>query len=757
MAANTEFYPYTDDPTAGYQLCTKTLANLTDQIGNELEPSIFLGGSSPLRTMFIGMAWEAVDTNTLQYVHTEIKTFSSRRFGLCDNSSSFGTGEYHTNADSYNPVYPGTLSSISHGTRRRNFNNERWTVKESITTSWYNYHPVVKLLKGCCVGYISIKAVKPLPLEFATLADYNSWKGDSFSGTLEGYLEVKDTYPNIYEISVSFKASTTIGGTNRTKTLTLFFDTGDIPMRDGTSGGAYDGSFSYYQPTGMSNAGVYDDGDGTPKGAKHISYPAVNLVFKGGFSATGINPKQGLQWQDLRYYSTWYILYGIGSIRVAQSHYLNDGGTYPVTCIFFEGDPENILKSFTDLGFAMTTQGSNKAQSGDIATDPTIYVPTYDNNGNVDGNSNSSEDGADYVTGGTNGEPINPNFDPYADGGGEDDEEYPDENPDEDKETDQIVLPDVRLTSTGVFNRTYVLNKLMLQELSDYLWNGNNTTWDTIYEDLKLVGDNRMNSIINCIMFPFALPFTENPANIRIGRHTTGVVGRVLDNTQNIIFDMGEIFFYAKYQNFLDYEPYTQAWLYIPFVGIFKVPSKQFVNHYVKVTLAVDVITGAGQAVIYAGGIPLIYKNCKIGMQIPVTGSDSGYTIRNYLAMANNIIGAFSANSAGNMGGALSNSIAGIMHGLAADNPPIESEGSSSPQCGLLMPNKCYFVVERPKSVISGVPDYGALVGYACYKSGYIGDFTGFSKFVNVKLDVTMATATEKDIIIKLLENGVYL
>lgn len=757
MAANTEFYPYTDDPNAGYQLCTKTLANLTDQIGNELEPSIFLGGSSPLRTMFIGMAWEAVDTNTLQYVHTETKSFASKRFGLCDSASTFGVGEYHTNYDNYNPVYPSTLTGLAHGTRRRNFNNERWTVKESVTNSWYSYHPVVKLLKGCCVGYITIKAVKPLPLEFATLADYNSWKGDNFSGTLEGYLEVKDTYPNIYEISVSFKASTTIGGTNRTKTLTLFFDTGDVPMRDGTSGGAYDGSFSYYQPTGMSNAGVYDDGDGTPKGAKHISYPAVNLVFKGGFSSTGINPKQGLQWQDLRYYSTWYILYGIGSIRVAQSHYLNDGGTYPVTCIFFEGDPENILKSFTDLGFAMTTQGASKAQSGDIATDPAIYVPTYDNDGNVDGNSNSSEDGADYVAGGTNGEPINPNFDPYANGGGEDDEEYPDENPDEDKETDQIVLPDVRLTSTGVFNRTYVLNKLMLQELSDYLWNGNNTTWDTIFEDLKLVGDNRMNSIINCIMFPFALPFTENPANIRIGRHTTGVVGRVLDNTQNIIFDMGEIFFYAKYQNFLDYEPYTQAWLYIPFVGIFKVPSKQFVNHYVKVTLAVDVITGAGQAVIYAGGIPLIYKNCKIGMQIPVTGSDSGYTIRNYLAMANNIIGAFSANSAGNMGGALSNSIAGIMHGLAADNPPIESEGSSSPQCGLLMPNKCYFVVERPKSVISGVPDYGALVGYACYKSGYIGDFTGFSKFVNVKLDVTMATATEKDIIIKLLENGVYL
>lgn len=757
MAANTEFYPYEDNPNAGYQLCTKTLAQLTDQIGNELEPSIFLGGSSPLRTMFVGMAWERADSNTLTYVHTETKTFPSKRFGLCDSASNLGSSEYHYNYDNYNPIFPSSTSQLAHGICRARYNNARWTVKESAPSGWYTFHPVVKMLKGCCVGYLSIKAAKPLPTEFATLADFNAWKSDIFSGTYDGYQAVKETYPNIIEISATFKAGTVIGGTNRTKTLYLFFDTGNAPMNDGTSGGAYDGSFSYYQPTGMYNEGTYDDGDGTPRGAKHISYPSVGLVFKGGWSSTGLHPITGAAWENLRYYSSWYILFGVGSIRVAQSAYTNDGVTYPVTCLFFEGDIDEIFKAFTDLGFAMTTQGSNKAQSGDITTDPTIYVPTYDQNGNIDGNSNSDEDGAEYVAGGGRGESTQPNFDPYDGGDDEDDEEYPDENPDEDKETDQIVLPDVRLTSTGVFNRTYVLNKNMLQELSDYLWNGNNEIWDNIFEDLKLVGDNRMNSIINCIMFPFALPFTENPANIRIGRHTTGVVGRVLDNAQNIIFDMGEIFFYAKYQNFLDYEPYTQAWLYVPFVGMFKVPSKQFVNHYVKVTLSVDVVTGAGQAVIYAGGIPLIYKNCKIGMQIPVTGSDSGYTIRNYLAMANNIIGTFSASSAGNMGGALSNSIAGIMHGLAADNPPIESEGASSPQCGLLMPNKCYFVVERPKSVISGVPDYGALIGYACYKSGFIGDFTGFSKFTNVKLDITMATAAEKEMIIKLLENGVYL
>lgn len=756
MAANQEFYPYTDDPDAGYQLCTKTLAQLTDQIGNELEPSIFLGGSSPLRTMFIGMAWERADANTLTYVHTETKTFSAKRFGLCDGTSNLGTSEYHYNYDNYNPVYPSTTSQLAHGTRRSSYNNTRWTAKETLPSGWYGFHPVVKLLKGCCVGYLSIKAAKPLPLEFATLADYNSWKSDIFSGTYDGYQAVKETYPNIIEISITFKAGTVIGGTNRTKTLYLFFDTGNAPMSDGTSGGAYDGSFSYYQPTGMYNEGTYDGGDGTPRGAKHISYPATSIVFKGGWSAQNIKPITGAAWENLRYYSSWYILFGVGSVRVAQSSYTNDGVTYPVTCVFFEGDIDDIFKVFTDLGFAMTTQGSSKAQNGDIPTDPAIYVPTYDQNGNIDGNSNTSEDGQDYVDSGASGAPINPNFDPYS-GGDDDEDPIPEEDPSEEQKTTEIPLPNVTLTSYGVFNKSYVCSKMNLQALSDYLWNGDPTTWDTIIEDLKLVGDNRMNSIINVIMFPFAIPNDDDLHLIRIGRHNTDVSAAYLDGTQNIVFDMGTCYCQPKHGNFLDYEPHTKLWLYIPFIGVFSVPTQQFMNKMISIKLAVDVLTGAGMAVVYAAGIPVLYKNCKIGMQIPVTGADSGYIIRNYIETIKSGISTAGNIASGNVGGTVSGLFNMGTSALAAQGAPIQSEGSASPQCGMLMPNKCYFIIEYPRTKISDVPDYGHMIGYACRKSGQIGTFAGFSRFENVTLNISHCTQTERDEILTLLRNGVYL
>lgn len=756
MAANQEFYPYTDDPDAGYQLCTKTLAQLTDQIGNELEPSIFLGGSSPLRTMFIGMAWERSSANALTYVHTETKTFPAKRFGLCDGTSNLGSSEYHYNFANYNPVFPASTSQLAHGQCRSRYNNTRWTAKETLPSGWYGFHPVVKLLKGCCVGYLSIKAVKPLPLEFASLADYYSWQGDQFSGTYDGYQAVKDTYPNIIEISITFKAGTVIGGTNRTKTLYLFFDTGNAPMSDGTSGGAYDGAFSYYQPTGMYNEGTYDDGDGTPRGAKHVSYPATSIVFKGGFSAVGLKPTTGAAWENLQYYSSWYILFGVGSIRVAQSSYTNDGVTYPVTCVFFEGDIDDIFKAFTDLGFAMTTQGSNKAQTGDIPTDPTIYVPTYDQNGNIDGNSNTSEDGQEYVDSGASGAPINPNFDPYS-GGDDDEDPIPEEDPSEEQKTTEIPLPNVTLTSYGVFNKSYVCSKMNLQALSDYLWNGDPTTWDTIIEDLKLVGDNRMNSIINVIMFPFLIPNDDGVHLIRIGRHNTNVSAAYLDGTQNIVFDMGTCYCQPKHGNFLDYEPHTKLWLYIPFIGVFSVPTQQFMNKLISIKLAVDVLTGAGMAVVYAAGIPVLYKNCKIGMQIPVTGADSGYIIRNYIETIKSGISTAGNIASGNIGGTVSGLFNMGTSALAAQGAPIQSEGSASPQCGMLMPNKCYFIIEYPRTKISDVPDYGHMIGYACRKSGQIGTFAGFSRFENVTLNISHCTQTERDEILTLLRNGVYL
>ncbi len=757
MSANPEFYPYTDDPSAAYQLCDNTMYQMSAMHGDEVDPSIFMGSSRSLGTTFVGMKWTQDSRVLTNYDGADV--FSQRgtgMFGLADGTSGFGSSTYFVNQTSnYFAIKPDANNQNIWGASRGRYNTNRWaTGKESVNNSYYSFKPVVKLKKGACVGYMSIKAYKPIPIEFESVAAANAFFGDTFSGTLSGWEAVKEQYPHIFEISLTFKAGA-IGGNNRTKTLYLFFQT-EAPM-NGTLGGAYDGGWVNVIPDGYPREGEGIGGTITPASSKHICYPAVSNIFRGGHSNLNISEQFQTIYGTCQHFYNWYVYQGVAkNFHTLQSHVWNGEFNNPINYVLYNGDPRDLLREFAEMGFAMTDEGSNTAQRGDIPTDPHIWTPTYDDAGNIDGVSNDSDAGQEYVDGGISGDDINPNFDPYA-AEEEGDDPIPDEDPSEDQKTDEIDLPDVTLTSYGVFNRSYVLSKQNLQALSDYLWNGEETTWDSILEDLKLVGDNRMNSIINVIMFPFVIPNDEDVHRIRIGRHTTDVSAAYLDSSQNIVFDMGECFFYPKHKNFLDYEPYTKAWLYIPFIGLFEIPTQQFVNKYIHIKLAVDVLTGSGQAVVYAGGIPIIYKNCKIGMQIPVTGSDSGYVIRNYLEAVKGGAQALGSYASGNMGGTVSGLFNMATSALASQGAPIQSEGSASPQCGMLMPNKCYFVVEYPKTIMSQNPDYGHLVGYACRKTGQVGDFHGFSRFENVTLNISHCTDAERNEIIELLKSGVYV
>lgn len=749
--ANPDVYPYVNDDNLLVQFCSKRMREITTLIGEELEPSIFLGSVRYIShmcvsTMFVGIGY-SVNPPKVTAFETELR--DNTVFGLARAAAAV-SGNFEWNGSPIN-THSNKSSSYNFNFMRKQFNSQRWTDKEDVwNTTGYQYYPCTKLLKGGAVAYFQIVAYKELPSDgFNTYNDFFNWVSSSSNyvvNTLEQYQNNKETYPNIFSIEMRIFCGATLGQTRNVETW-LFY-----PQQMKATGE----TLSMWNGSGFSQE--YQEGDPlegqmmeygvTPQGARVYNYLPTPYIFRGFFNraitTTSIVNNTN---------TSWTIRFGL---RGYDLQYVTIGGEANAAFIVFSNyDPDDLLDLATDLGFAVTDQNAYVAQNGNINTHEHIWTPTYNSDGDTDGKTNSQTEKEKYTQGGQNGEPIQPNFDPYS--GGDEEESYPDDNPSEDQKTDVIDLPTTTLNSYGVFNRSYVMNKNNAQALSDYLWNADGTTFDTILTDLQLVGDNRMNSIISMIMFPFEIPHDDGLHQVRVGRHNCiGVIGRYLDTT-NMVFDMGSCMCYAKYQNFLDYEPYTQSWLYIPFCGLFKVPSQQFMNKYIHVKLAVDVLTGAGQAVIYADGIPILYRNCKIGMQIPVTGADSTYTIKNYLEAIENGFGAVSAAASGNAFGAIKGLAGEAVAMISSQNAPVESVGSASPQCGILMPNKAYFIVERPRSLIKNVPDYGKLIGFACYKSGVINEFRGFSKFENVKLDFTNANDYEKAEIRRLLREGVYL
>lgn len=757
QGANPNVYNYTPDDSLLVQFSGSRLRELTSQIGEELEPSIWLGEARYISHQCMsttvhgmGLHWTGSKMTVESY---ESDTRNNRVFGLC---RSFPT--------SMLTVYPinGTQSKLvpcdsllgGAGVERHDFNSERWTNKEALAGNQlddYAFYPLTKLFKGGAVAYFQIVAHKEIPRTFNRYNDIFTWfntSGNIWIGTPEDYEAVKETYPNVFNIQMFFKCGAQ-GGQQRSVTAVMFYPqnmkcTGQmLSMWDGSSFTEYYSATDPQYPNQKMSYGV------TPQSAEVINYYATSYIFKGFLNAQYASTSE---YSRVPYGAAWDITTGLEGYRKFIDITTSDNDirisycTYPV---------DQLIDLATGLGFAATNSTAGVAENGNIDTNDKIWTPTYNDEGYIDGNTNVQEEKEEYTTDGENGGFIQPNFDPYGEED-EDEEDYPDEDPSEDQKTPLIDLPAATLNSYGVFNRTYIMTKLQCQHLSDYLWNPDPDTFAEIIQDLKLVGDNVMNSIISMVMFPFEIPNDGELNTIRIGRRTTTVMARALDAT-NLVFEMGTCYCYAKYRNFLDYEPYTRAWLYVPFCGMFEVPLQQFMNKYIDIKLAVDLLTGSGLCIVYAAGIPILYKNCKIGMQIPVTGADSTYTIKNYIQAAESGVNAVMSAASGNAAGLAGGLVNEALKMLTAKNAPISSNGTSSPQCGILAPNKCYFVIERPKVTISQVEDYGKLIGYACYKSGLIGSFQGFSKFENVKLSISHCTESERNEIKSLLASGVYL
>lgn len=398
---------------------------------------------------------------------------------------------------------------------------------------------------------------------------------------------------------------------------------------------------------------------------------------------------------------------------------------------------------------------------------------------------------------------TDPELDPNPDYQGEDDPNNPNIDPN-DYVLDTPLTPPA-ITTIDVFNRSFAMNITQIQALADWLWNADDDKMTEIIEGLKLMGENPMNALIDCRLYPFAITdmiHTTGGQLIKLGRVTSDVYGIKLGNSSNCIIDLGECTFFEKNKNFLDYSPHTQARLYLPYCGWHSIDPAEFMGKRITGKLIVDVVTGTCNCIIYADGIILINATGTIGVEIPMTGTDSAafasQTINASMQCISNIVQAGGA-VIGGMGNIskgtdltrratnisnLSRDRAGdyrlgssmqsegaqqfstglgagadaVYAGWKAHSIPVQYEmaGAASPACANWLPQYAYFVIDRPVPLI---PDnYGHTIGFACCESGQLSGYSGFTVCSNVDTSgFAQATESERAELKALLEAGVYL
>lgn len=329
-------------------------------------------------------------------------------------------------------------------------------------------------------------------------------------------------------------------------------------------------------------------------------------------------------------------------------------------------------------------------------------------------------------------------------------------NTDPNNYTDRIDLNKPTLSNVNVFNRSFAVTSNSVRQLADFLWNADETKFDEIVKGLALMGENPMNGIIDLRLFPFNVALKNSATNaesIVIGRTNTGVNGIKLTENVNSLIDLGECTFFTKFKNFLDYEPYTTAQLYIPYIGVVPVSTAEFMGHRISVKMIVDYTTGAGTAIVFKDDIPFIYRNGVVGVSIPMTGNDSASYANTVIGnVVSGVVGGVTSIASGNIGGMVSS--AEKLYSGFATGTNYQEASASSPSVATWQPQHCYFIIDRP---ILNVPDnYGRTVGYACEKTGKLSDFKGFTVVSNPEINFR-CTDSERQYIVNMLQGGVFV
>lgn len=415
------------------------------------------------------------------------------------------------------------------------------------------------------------------------------------------------------------------------------------------------------------------------------------------------------------------------------------------SCVVENVTKEQIMKQAARCGFCFCTndEDAGNKKYGDKG----FYVPIIDNNGITTGEYVDGEEATKI--------PQSTWTTPTAQW---DNSKYDPTKPiDPNDYTNKIELNKPALTTTGIFNRTFGVNAINIKSLADFLWNADETIFNEIIKGLSLMGGNPIDGLIDLRLYPFdVVSKTSGGASksIVVGRTDTKVNGIEIDN-YNAILDLGSCTFFPNFGNFLDYEPFTTASLYIPYVGIVPISTADFMGQTISCKMVVDITTGSCTAIVFANDIPIIYKNGNIGVEIPMTGTNSA-------EYASRIASGLTSGATDIALGAASKSVGQVVSGvgsivdsaLSVNNTMYNTAGSSSPACGLWQPQNCYFIIQRPVPIVP--ENYGHTVGYACNYQAKISDCSGYTQTYNVDVSSINAPESEKNAIAEILNSGFY-
>lgn len=274
--------------------------------------------------------------------------------------------------------------------------------------------------------------------------------------------------------------------------------------------------------------------------------------------------------------------------------------------------------------------------------------------------------------------------------------------------------------------------------------------YDTVGQMVTVMANaNLIQNVISCHLLPVAAQ-TSASANVQVGYKTLNASCAVVID-EYVDFDCGELTVDEYYDNFADYAPYTEAKLFLPFVGYVPVPMEYVSGGTIKVVYRFNIIDGTFMAYVIVTSAKSKLANSVVGqysgsciVHIPLTGT-------NYSSMVEKMVGA----GAGLLTQGLTPSTIGKSAQAVMSKPDIQMSNPYSGSSAIMSVRKPFLLIGRPVSDFSEY--FPKERGLPCNVTCTLGDLSGFTVCGDINMGGFMATQEEKDEILALLQAGVIL
>lgn len=309
---------------------------------------------------------------------------------------------------------------------------------------------------------------------------------------------------------------------------------------------------------------------------------------------------------------------------------------------------------------------------------------------------------------------------------------------------DAIAIPSLPTLSAVDAGFITLFNPSIAQlgTLASYMWSGlfDIDGWRKIFAD-------PMNAILGLSIVPVNVP-SGGAKEVKVGNISTGVMMTVA-GSQYVSVDCGTIDVKEYWGAYLDYDPYTKAEIYLPYIGTHALAVDDIMGKSVHVVYHVDVLSGACCAYVQCGGTVLYTFIGQCSSSIPITGDNWTNVINGAISIAGSI-GSMVAT-----GGASAPMEIGNIASTAINTmkPSVEKSGAMGGTGGMMGVQTPYLILTRPRQALPARQN--TFTGYPSFITEKLSTLSGYTEVFKIHLENVPATEQELSEIETLLKSGV--